>query len=77
MESYLQVNLLGPGYRLMKKRIYRGRVLTKFQKHWFRVFRSVSILPKFRISCRHPGVIYEHSLRNMHTLFDRCFQLGS
>jgi hypothetical protein len=26
MESYLQVNLLGPGPRLMKKRIYRAAV---------------------------------------------------
>jgi len=26
MESYLRVNLLGPGPRLMKKRIYRAAV---------------------------------------------------
>jgi len=35
MERYLQVNLLGPGPRLMKKNL-PGRGLTKIEKHWVR-----------------------------------------
>ena len=31
MESYLQVNLLGPGPRLMKKRIYRAAVSQRLE----------------------------------------------
>ena len=33
MESYLRVNLLGLGPRLMKKRIYRVAVLQKFRNN--------------------------------------------
>jgi len=43
MESYLRVNLLGPGPRLMKKNL-PGRVLTKVEKHCYSpdAFRHVS-----------------------------------
>ena len=35
MERHLRVNLLGPGPRLMKKKLpVRG--LTKVEEHWFR-----------------------------------------
>ena len=34
MESYLRVNLLGPGPRLVKKE-FTGRGLTKVEKHCF------------------------------------------
>ena len=44
MERYLRVNLLGPGPRLMKKKNLPGRGLTKFEKHWFRVFGRVGKL---------------------------------
>jgi hypothetical protein len=33
--SYLRVNLLGPGPRLIKNNL-PGRGLTKFEKHWLR-----------------------------------------
>jgi hypothetical protein len=33
MESYLRVNMLGPGPRLIKKNL-PGRGLTKVEKHW-------------------------------------------
>ena len=33
LESYLRVNLLGPGPRLIKKNL-PGRGLTKVEKHW-------------------------------------------
>ena len=39
MESYLRVNLLGPGPRLMKKEL-PGRGLTKVEKHWFNLSRK-------------------------------------
>jgi len=35
MERYLQVNLLGPGPRLIKKEL-PGRGLTEFEKYWSR-----------------------------------------
>jgi len=35
MEEYLRVNLLGPGPRLMKKRIYWAVVSQRFEKHWY------------------------------------------
>ena len=34
LERYLQVNLLGPGPRLIKKKNLPGRCLTKVGKHW-------------------------------------------
>jgi len=34
MESYLRVNSLGPGSRLMKKSIYWAAVSQKFEKSW-------------------------------------------
>jgi len=34
MESYLRVNLLGPGPHLIKKKNLPGRGLTKVEKHW-------------------------------------------
>ena len=34
LESYLRVNLLGPGPRLMKKENLPGRGLTRVEKHW-------------------------------------------
>jgi len=37
MESYLLVNLLGPGPRLVKKKIFSSGGLTEFVKHWSRV----------------------------------------
>ena len=33
LESYLRVNLLGPGPRLIKKKYLPGRRLTKFEKY--------------------------------------------
>jgi len=33
LESYLRVNLLGPGPRLIKKKNLPGRGLTKVEKH--------------------------------------------
>jgi hypothetical protein len=36
LERYLQVNLLGPGSRLIKKKNLPGRGLTKVEKHWRR-----------------------------------------
>jgi len=36
LESYLRVNLLGPGPCLIKKKNLPGRGLTKVEKHWFR-----------------------------------------
>ena len=33
MERYLRVNLLGPGPRLMEKRIYRPAVSQRLMKH--------------------------------------------
>ena len=35
LERYLPVNLLGPGPRLIKKKNFPGRGLTKVEKHWF------------------------------------------
>jgi len=35
MESYLRVNLLGPGPRLIKKRDLPARGLSKVEKHWY------------------------------------------
>jgi len=34
MGSYLWVNLLGPGPRLIKKKALSGRGLTKVEKQW-------------------------------------------
>jgi len=34
LESYLRVNLLGPGPRRMKKKNLPGRDITKVEKHW-------------------------------------------
>jgi len=36
LERYLRVNLLGPGYRLIKKENLPGRGLTEVEKHWCR-----------------------------------------
>ena len=38
---YLQVNLLGPGPRLMKKEFTGPRGLTKFEKHCPRILHHV------------------------------------
>jgi hypothetical protein len=38
--SYLRINLLGPGPRLIKKKYLSGRGLTEVEKHWTR--RSVN-----------------------------------
>ena len=43
MERHLRVNLLGPGPRLMKKRIHRGRGLTKVEKRCFRLLQGTWI----------------------------------
>ena len=37
MESYLRVNLWGPGPRLLKKNNLPDRGLTKVEKHWFKL----------------------------------------
>jgi len=35
LKSYLRVNLLGRGPRLIKKKNLPGRGLTKVEKHWY------------------------------------------
>jgi len=39
LESYLRVNLLEPGPRLIKKNL-PGRGLTKVEKHWLRCYND-------------------------------------
>ena len=41
MERYLRVNLLGPGPRLMKKRIYRAAVSQKLRNTVVRINKPV------------------------------------
>jgi len=43
LERYLQVNLLGPGPRLIKK-IYRAAVSQVWEKHWYRQYCIISFL---------------------------------
>ena len=52
LERYLRVNLLGPGPRLMKKRIYWAAV-SKIEKHWFKIFQIVCSCKIYRnVRCK-------------------------
>jgi len=44
LERYLRVNLLGPGPRLMKKRIYRAAVSQRFLKKKLERYLRVNLL---------------------------------
>jgi len=50
MEKYLEINLLGPGPRLIKNNL-PGRGLTKFEKHCSRGSHQYHRKPSIR---RHP-----------------------
>ena len=43
MERYIRVNMLGPGPRLMKKKL-PGRGLTNVEEHWY------TVCPFYRVS---------------------------
>jgi len=64
MGSYLRVNLLGPGPRLIKKNL-PGRGLTKFEKHCSKQSAiTYSVLPYIQcvVYCRRPFFLYEKPL---------------
>ena len=61
MESYLRVNLLGPGPRLMKKRIYPTAVSQRL--------RNTALQTFLRIRCRRTVLGQEHTSQS----FPYCF----
>ena len=51
MGSYLRVDLLGPGPRLMRKKNLPGRGLTEVEKHWCKA-------PNRNVNRLHRNVLY-------------------
>ena len=75
MESYLRVNLLGPGPRLMKKE-FTGPRSDKVKKHWYRPLSFVFHLLSSKFAncpCTSDHLVIQGDTL---THFDFCDRLG-